>query len=421
MTTTLVIIWSVAVVLVALGLMPLAMALRFRAYVRRERARTRAPFTPKLSVVLPCKGIDPGFEANVRALLRQEYPDYELLVVVATRDDPAYECVEKLVAAEGMRHVRLLVAGIEPGRSQKLNNQLCALRHVRAATEAYVFVDSDIRAHPQFLRELAAPLLDAGVGATTGFRWYIPERRWEGGALHRLSLRFGSYLRATWNGGGLPMLIDPRHAYAWGGAMATLRRTFEECEVAARWEKALTDDFPLTNAVRARGLTVRFVPACLVGSHEDSTLAQTWEWTDRQTIICRVYDRGLWRLIFTVYALHAVSMAVGVEVLLLALWLSHLGALLLWPMLVALAVLPLEYAAGMLLWTEVRRLLPEVGGRRQMIKHVLLIPAALTLIFLNSVHSLRTNEIRWRGTRYRLHSAVETEVIPENAPCRHGV
>jgi len=393
------ILWGLFGLLCLLALVSIAGAVALRMYVSRELRAQRPEFTPKLSVIMPCKGIDPGFDANITAMLDQDYPDFEVLFVTATRDDPAWGYIDRILAERPDARARLLVAGVSEGRSQKLNNQLHAMGNVRPETEALVFVDSDVRAHLQFLRALVAPLQDEGVGATTGFRWYVPQ---QGG--------FGSYLRATWNGGGLPMLAQERLAYAWGGAMAIRRQTYEQAGVREAWEHALTDDFPLTRAVRAQGLTVRFVPQCLLASHEDSTLGQTIEWTNRQTLISRVYDPRLWRTILATHAVHSVGMLVGVGIILWKTLQPDLGVSL-WPALGMLVVIPLEMLGGAILWDTARRLLPQIGGWGRAAKHIALVPAAILLIFYNSLHSLTTRDICWRGVRYRLHSPRRTEVL----------
>jgi cellulose synthase/poly-beta-1,6-N-acetylglucosamine synthase-like glycosyltransferase len=372
-------------------------------YVGRHGRRDFSGFTPKLSVIMPCKGIDPGFADNVRSLLEQDYPDYELLFVTATEDDPARALLRDLVERHRERPTRLLVSGIQPGRSQKLNNQLFACERARPDGQALVFVDSDVRARRTFLRELVAPLANRNVGATTGFRWYIPER---GG--------LGSYLRATWNGGGLPMLADPKLAYAWGGAMGILRQTFLRAGVAERWDKALTDDFPVTVAVRNLGLRVEFVPQCLLGSHEDASLSQVLEWTNRQTVICRVYDPALWRAIFAFHAVYVLGFVLAFAGLILSAVAPQAG-ISAWPFVAMFGVIPIEMGAGMLLWHTVRRILPEIGGWRRALKHALLVPAAMFLIFHNSLHSLATRDICWRGVVYRLHSPTRTEVMGTEA------
>jgi cellulose synthase/poly-beta-1,6-N-acetylglucosamine synthase-like glycosyltransferase len=373
----------------------------WRTFIGREQRQPRDPYTPKVTLILPCKGVDPGFEQNVRSILDQEYPDFEVLFVTATEDDAARIALKSILHNYPGRTVSLLVAGIRPDRSEKLNNQLCALASVRPDTEVFVFVDSDVRAHPEFLRSLVEPLNEAEIGATTGFRWYIPAK---GG--------FGSYLRATWNMGGVPLLADGSLAYAWGGAMAIKRETFERAGIAQRWETALTDDFPLTDGVKTLRLAVHFVPQCLVVSREDSTLWQTVEWTNRQTIICRVYNPCLWRIIFTSYAVQALAFVAGVGFVtaaaLAAVRVPWLALALLF------CAIPAQGAFGLLLWRMVRtNLLPEIGGWRQAFKHAALVPAAILLIFFNSVFSLCTRVILWRGVRYRLLSTQRTEVLSQ--------
>ncbi len=392
-------LWVLASGFLVVGVIPWLLALRFARYVRRERKLVCPDFTPRLTVILPCKGTDPGFEQNMRSVLEQDYPNFEVLFVVAEREDPARPALERLIAEAGGADARLLVAGIGEGRSQKLNNQLFALQHARVQSEAFVFVDSDVRVGPRFLRDLVGPLEEERVGATTGFRWYVPEH---GG--------MGSYLQATWNGGGLPMLAHPRLAYAWGGAMAILRSTFEEAGVRQQWRNALTDDFPLTRAVQELGLRVKFVPRCLLPSHEDATLAGALEWTNRQTVICRVYYPRLWRAIFTAHAVQAGGLLAALALVVIGLAFPPAGFCVA-PGALMLGVLPLEVTSGVYLWRIVGRILPVIGGWKRAVKHALLIPAAVVLILYNSIHSLLTRDICWRGIRYRLHSPARTEVL----------
>jgi ceramide glucosyltransferase len=419
-------LWAIVGLFLLLQLPFLLGVLGFRRYVRRaldeesgflkreagsaisasggRGTRRLQPHTPKASMILPCKGIDPGFAENVRSIIEQRYPDFEIIFVTATADDPARESLGALLKKYPSRKARLVVAGIQPGRSQKLNNQLAALEAVRPESEVLVFLDSDIRAQPTFLLSLVEPLGCSEAGATKGFRWYIPEK---GGV--------GSYLRATWNGGGVPILAQRSLAYAWGGAMAMRKSDFVRAGIREKWATALTDDFPLTDAVRnVLKSTVVFVPRCLVPSHEDASLRQTLEWTNRQTIICRVYNPKLWSVLFASHAVQSLALLAGAA--LVAARLLGASGFSLAPVLLLFAAIPVQIGFGMLLWQTVRtHLLPGIGGWGEAFKHALLVPAAIFLIFCNSVHSLCTRVICWRGVKYRLHSATHTEVLAEKA------
>ena len=419
-------LWSLAGVFLLVQL-PFALGVMgFRRYVRRALDEesdflkleaglkiTAAPVagrnrrhTPKVSVILPCKGIDPGFAQNVSSILGQQYPDFEILLVTATAEDPAYKYLENLLKEFPCAKARLVVAGIQPGRSQKLNNQLAGLDAVRPESEVLVFLDSDIRARPTFLLSLIEPLGRAEAGATTGFRWYMPQK---GG--------FASYLRATWNGGGAPILAQRSLAYAWGGAMAMRKNDFVRAGIREKWSTALTDDFPLTDAVRhVLKSSVVFVPRCLVASHEDASLRQMLEWTNRQTIICRVYNPKLWFVLFLSHGVQSLAFLTGAA--LVAARLIGAAGFPLWVALLLFAAIPLQIGFGMLLWQTVRmHLLPEIGGWGQAFKHALLVPAAILLIFCNSVYSLCTRVICWRGVRYRLKSRDATDVLSGGSSC----
>lgn len=232
------------------GVLPLLLTRQLSSRVRRKlKEDFPAEFAPPLTIILPCKGIDFGFEENMISILNQDYPFFEIIFVTADDDDPAYGILKRLMEEHKSARASLITAGTSNKRSQKLNNQLAALKKISPSSEALVFLDSDVRAEKDFLRQLVRPLQDKTIGVSTGYRWYLPVRG-----------RLGAMVRSIWNAGALPLLIHPRYNFAFGGTMAIRREVFEEAGVAKAWEGALTDDFPLSLAVKKRGYTVRFVP-----------------------------------------------------------------------------------------------------------------------------------------------------------------
>src|SRR5262249_5438042 len=142
--------------------------------------------------------------------------------------------------------VKFVIAGLNPKRGQKINNQLAALGEIAADSEALVFVDSDVIARRDFLKHLVSRLADENVGATTGYRFYIPFKG-----------DWPSLIRSLWNRMSAWELANPKSAFAWGGAMAIKRSTFEKARVASHWDAACDDDLSLTTAVKDLGLTVK--------------------------------------------------------------------------------------------------------------------------------------------------------------------
>jgi cellulose synthase/poly-beta-1,6-N-acetylglucosamine synthase-like glycosyltransferase len=203
---------------ILLGLITLAVVVfqtisfrRLCAHVESELSFVPAGPNPQVAVILPCKGLDPGFEDNVVRLMQQDYqadgkPAFEVIFAVAEADDPAYPVLAGI--AEESRNVRatLVVAGKSEKRSQKINNQLAALEKVSDDASVLVFVDSDVIARPDFLTYLVARLEQSDVGATTGYRFYVPYKG-DGASL----------IRSLWNRMSAWELANPSYSFAWGG------------------------------------------------------------------------------------------------------------------------------------------------------------------------------------------------------------
>lgn len=360
-------------------------------------------YTPKVSMILPCKGIDPGFENNINALYQQDYPDYEMIFVTATEDDPSHVFLKDFLKRKPHKiPAKLIVAGISSVRGQKINNMLEALKHVRDDTEVFVFVDSDIRPKQSFLRYLVNPLQYEHIGVTTGIRWYLPEHG-----------NLGSMLRSIWAAGALPLLIDKRHNFVYGGANSMKRKTFEKANIRNLFEHALNDSFIITNAIKSVGLQIYFVPQCIVVSHEDSTLSDTIEFTNRQTITTRIYSPPFWWTVFLTYSFSNLMLLIGVILLIFGILVK--GTFIL-PGLLMLSLIPLEIINAAYLLPVVVQMIPEHGIQIEKLKwkYYCITPFTSILMMVNSLVSLTTNEFTWRGVRYRLVSPSQTEIISYN-------
>jgi ceramide glucosyltransferase len=249
--------------------------------VVRHRAGPVAPYRPKAVVIVPCKGVEPRIEENIRALMNQDYPDYSLVFVTESESDAAYALISRLITKSG-RPVRLVVAGMAEACGQKVHNLCAAIEAIGNDVEVVVFADSDVQPRPDWLAQILAPLASPDVGATTGYRWHIP-----------VSGNFWSLLLASWNAQALAILSENSH-FAWGGSMAMRRADFERLEIREHWRGGLSDDLALSNAVRRSGLRIAFVPQCLVASHADVSVKQLLEFTTRQIIITRIYLPEIW-------------------------------------------------------------------------------------------------------------------------------
>ncbi|MBX9692930.1 MAG: glycosyltransferase family 2 protein [Cyanobacteria bacterium] len=359
-------------------------------------------FQPKASVILPCKGLDPDFDDNIRKLLDQDYPEFEIIFAVAQTSDPAYERLVRL-SEESSRPARVVVAGVDSRRAQKLNNQLHALKVVDPESQVLVFVDSDVIAREDFLRNLIDPLAQSEVGVTTGYRFYLASPD-----------NWASLLRSLWNRVTAWEMANPKYAFAWGGAMAITTDTFHKAEVAKSWDRAADDDLSLTCAIKRLGLKVHFVPQCLVTSAGDAPVSEIIEWTNRQLILTKVYYPELWQraivraALMLAWLVIMVASSVG--------WLVTGDSSCAMATLSGLTIIPVEVwflLRARHLWAKI--LLDRSGYLQEsLLSSCLALPVAHVALPFLTLYSLLTNRIWWRGVRYELKSPTETLVLHAN-------
>ena len=194
----------------------------------------------RVAVILPIKGVEEDTAGNIEALLKQDYANYRLIFAVESESDPVIGLIERLTVQEPAGKVEIVVAGASHTRGQKVHNQLAAVDHTDDLDEILMFVDADARPGPNWVQALAVPLTYGGhIGATTGYRYYIPASRSTANSL-------ASLLNA-----GVAALFGPyRRTFAWGGSMALRRQDFFGYGVHAAWQNALSDDYALTHSVK---------------------------------------------------------------------------------------------------------------------------------------------------------------------------
>jgi ceramide glucosyltransferase len=394
-----------AFVILGLGLLSLRGGFRYLNYFRRELHQRDVDYAPLASVIAPCRGIDQGFKENLEALFNQNYPSYEIIFVSDRADDPALGVVEEVRRRfDGARspRARVVVAGEATGSGQKVHNLVAAVARADRASEVLVFVDTDARPATDWLRELVAPLRDEGVGAATGYRWFVP-----------VSGGFASRMRSVWNASIASALGAARDKnFCWGGSTAIRRATFERLNMIERWRGTLSDDFALTRALHGAGLPIHFVPACLTPSLEDCAVKELLEFTTRQMKITRVYAPHLWKAVLISGLLFVPTFFGGIALILAR---AAQGLSVLWPLLLIAAVYLLGVWKAWLRWRAVGLVLSNHSAllRRDAFAQLFLWPLATILFLYNSVAAAVSRRIIWRGITYELRSANETLIAGE--------
>jgi len=393
-----------AVFQVFLGCKSLRGGIDFLNFFKSEISKPESKFTPFVSIIAPCRGLDDDLEANLTALFRQNFPRYEIVFAVDDERDEAVSVIKKIInreAFDAAKSAKIVVAGQAIDSSQKVHNLRQAILKVSEGSEIFVFVDSDARPNENWLRNLIAPLEDENSGAATGYRWFIAKN---GG--------FAPHLHSVWNASIASSLgMNTKSNFCWGGSMAMRRDTFERLGIREKWRGALSDDYAVMRAMREANLPVYFVPRALAPSIEDYSFSQVAEFTTRQMKITRVYAPALWIASFVGSFLFSAVFWTNVLLLFFASG---------WHFWLTLLFLPVIFALGAAkAWIRlnaVKLVLKDYEKQlnRSFWWQITLWTISPLLFFFNDSAALFSRRIVWRGIEYELKSPVETVIISRN-------
>jgi cellulose synthase/poly-beta-1,6-N-acetylglucosamine synthase-like glycosyltransferase len=396
--------YAVALIVIWLGVLSLRNGLSFSAYVRREIARPLPDFTPFVSIIAPCRGLEDGLKENIAALFSQNYPAYAIIFVTDRADDPALGVVEE-VREDPLNDAtypitRCVVAGPATDTGQKVHNLRVAVLEVDPRSEVLVFVDTDGRPHSGWLRSLVAPLVDERLGASTGYRWFVPLK---GG--------LASHLRSVWNGSIASALGERGDKnFSWGGSTAIRKSTFDELGIREHWRGSVSDDFTMTRVLQKAKLPIQFVPACLVASLDQCTVGELLEFTNRQLKITRVYASHLWKPVLIGSLLFCAVFFGGLALVIVR---GILGLSYIVPLVMVLVIYALGAAKAYVRLRAVSVALVEY--RKQLAKswpaHLVLWPLTSAVFLINAILAACSRRIEWRGITYDLKSPTEAVII----------
>ena len=347
--------------------------------------------TGHVQVFAPCKGVDVELEGNLRAVLQQDYHDYEITFVVESEDDPACAVIRRVAAANPQTPTRLVVAGRAVQCGQKVHNLRAATAELSPQTVYLAFVDSDARPRPEWLRTLVTRLGNDNLGAVTGYRWFMPQHD-----------SIANQLLYSTNCSVMSLFGQSSHYLTWGGSWTIRRDVFESIGLWEAWRGTLSDDLVVSRELRRARRRVRFEPVGVVASPVDHTMWQMLSFIRRQYVVVRFYTPDWW-----LFAVAAATFTASVWIGSLAAIVSGLicGTPPAWiPASVFAVLYLLSVQRGM-----VRQDLVDVyfPGRRQKLRNsirmdVWFSPLVAVVNWLAVSTSLFGRSISWRGIRYGL-------------------
>jgi ceramide glucosyltransferase len=374
-------------------------ALRWLGYVRRRLHTDPGFYAPRVAVLCPCKGIEPGLERNLLSLTEFERQNYELFLILASGSDPARSILERIAKSSRVK-VHVVIAGSPTTCGEKVNNLRVAVEQLPPEFEVLVFTDSDGRPGKGWLHHLVAPLGDVRIGATTTMRWLIPNRT-----------NLPTTLLAAWNAPVVTMLSENGRNFCWGGGTAIRRSIFEQSGVLDEWRNSVSDDYSLTRALERNNRSIIFIPECLTLSFVETDFPGLLEFTNRQILITRVYAEKVWRPAALTHLLYCLTLLFGVTLMLSDFFEQrpafHIATLTFLPVL-------LSAIRSSIRLIGVTEALP--AGRSQIMGQAwiyILFTVFIPFLYLfNFVNSLVTRKIRWRGMAYELTGPEQTRIVP---------
>lgn len=390
--------YFLAIPQILLGVYLVWQGLQWLRYVRRRMHADPGFYSPRVAVLCPCKGIEPGLERNLISLTEFERQTYEIFFILASDKDPARSIIDRVMKNSRVK-AHLVIAGNPLACGEKVNNLRVAVEQLPEEFEVLVFTDSDGRPGRAWLHHLVSPLGNATVSATTTMRWFIPNQT-----------NLPTALLAAWNAPVVTMLSEKGRNFCWGGGAAIRRSIFEQSRVMDAWRNSVSDDYSLTRALEHIGASIVFIPDCLTLSYVETDLEGLLEFTNRQVLITRVYAEKIWRSAALTHLLYCLTLVTGI-LLILGDFVAQRPAF----HIVTLTFLPvlLSSIRGALRLIGVTEALPaarsQITGQAWI--YVLLNVIVPFLYLVNFVCSLVTRRMRWRGVTYDLVGPEQTRIL----------
>jgi len=341
-----------------------------------------------VGLIIPCRGVDYGLHQNLESFLEQNYPNYHVVFVVDSKEDSSFPVIEKVLEKYPDSRGKVVVSDMIEGTSGKISALIKGVHEIGDA-EVLVFGDSDIRPGKSWLNYLTVPLDLDGIGATTGYRWYFPDK---GG--------FSSTLRSSWNAVGLGILFNHKLNFVWGGSMAISREVFDRIGIVESWSGSLSDDYVITHAVKKNGYKIQFVPRSVAPSIEDCTFSEFLEWSTKEISLVKVLDSRLWGVALGNYLLSGGITFLGAVLLVHGVILQVIST----PALLMLIPIPLGVLKNYLRMIAFRSIMPHVRQLFDINKWGFLVTTPLVswILLYNFVKSIFIKRINWRGRTYNL-------------------
>lgn len=398
-----IVLGSLVFLLVAQGILVAGFVVALWRLPRRPLLADEA--CPPAAVILCLRGMDPFLPRCLAAIAQQDYPRFEVRVVVDRQGDPAWSAVERAIADHPS--CAMTVTPLEARQetcSLKCSSLVQAATDIGDRVQFLAQLDADTIPHRSWLRELATALADEHIGAATGNRWYMPE-----------DADWGSLVRYLWNAAAVVQMYWYR--IAWGGTLAVKTSVIREAKLLERWSHALCEDTMLYTQLRPVGQRIAFVPSLMMINRESCDLPGFAAWVSRQLLTARLYHPG-WPAVVA----HGVGITLGLAAAVILLGAALLLGDLKTAALLGAGIVGYEVATALLLApmeVAVRRLAKRRGEPVAWLSGVKGVRLLVALVVTQVVYPVTlataclARRIAWRAAQYRIGGPWKIRLIAD--------
>ena len=235
-----------------------------------------------VALIVPVAGAAADLSDNLRSLLTQDYPDYQVIFSVRDLEDPAAPVIAALIPE--YPHARLVLSGAAAGCGQKNHNLLAGLKAAGETPEILGFCDATRLAPTTWLKGLVLPLVRGEEKVVSGYHHVLPRDQGLAAWGRAVTVLFLFLTK------GISLLNQP-----WGGATAIRRRDFENLQVERLWATNVVDDVSLAALLHEKGLRVGLaLGESLVTLISGDTWSAWQDWLTRQWLYLKFCLPGTW-------------------------------------------------------------------------------------------------------------------------------
>ena len=253
--------------------------------------------TPRVAVIVPCRGGGPVVRGFLETLAAQHYRHFTIYWCIESGDQGAAEAF-RTSACQDMG--RIIESTVATSCSQKNSNLLAGI----AAAEhesVLVFADADTLLPENWLDMILAILEKTDI--VSGYRIQLPFH-------NRLSLGF--IAACDWGVAAMPQprWIGIRHL--WGGTIGMSRETWTRLAAKHELARSFNDDLLLSDLADQVRLRIALPSPLLLTSPLDGDWRSGLAFARRQFFATRLYSRSLYRLAILLFTTGLAAWATAV-------------------------------------------------------------------------------------------------------------